>query len=309
MKAVICTRYGPPEVLQIVDVEKPVPKENEVLIKIKATTVHIGDTKIRRLAPGMGPVIDVFVKFFMRFAIGFKGPRKKILGMELSGDTEEVGKDVTRFKVGDQVFASTEFDFGTYAEYRCIPENGIISMKPANMSHDEAAPVSNGGLTALINLREGKVQKGQNVLIYGASGSVGTYAVQLAKYFGADVTGVCSTKNMELVKSIGADTIIDYTQEDFSERGIHYDFIFDTVGKITASQRKKALSHSGRYVNILALSSNIKLYREDLEFLRDLIEHQKLKTVIDRTFTLEEIVDAHRYVDKGHKVGNVIIKV
>src|SRR5512136_1401123 len=200
MKAVICTKYGPPEVLKIIEVEKPVPRNHEVLIKTIATTVHIGDTKVRRLEPGLGPVKDFFFKPLMRIMVGFKGPRKKILGMELAGDIEAIGKKVTLFKIGDPVFASTEFRFGTYAQYCCIPEDGILAIKPNNMSYEEAAPVSNGGLTALINLRKANIQKGQKVLIYGASGSVGTYAVQIAKHFGAEVTGVCSTANLKMVK-------------------------------------------------------------------------------------------------------------
>ena len=205
MKAVVCTKYGPPEVLKIVEVEKPFPKPDEVLIKILATTTHIGDTKIRRLEPGMGPVKDFFFKPIMRIIVGFTRPRKKILGMELSGEIEATGKDVTLFKVGDPVFASTEFRFGTYAQYCCIAEDGILAIKPANMTHEEAAPISNGGITALIHLRKANIKKGQKVLIYGASGSVGTYAIQIAKYYGAEVTAVCSTSNLELVKSLGAD--------------------------------------------------------------------------------------------------------
>ena len=190
MKAIICTKYGPPEVLQIKDVEKPTPKDNEVLIKVIATTVHIGDTKIRRLEPGLVPVKDFFFKPMMRIMLGFKGPRNKILGMELAGDIEAVGKDVTLFKPGDPVFASTEFRMGAYAEYCCLPEKAALTIKPENMTYEEAAPVSNAGLTALINLRKGNIQKGQKVLIYGASGSVGTYAVQVARHFGAEVTEI-----------------------------------------------------------------------------------------------------------------------
>ena len=309
MKAVICTKYGPPEVLQFKEVEKPFPKHNEVLIKVIATTVHIGDTKIRRLEPGLGPVKDLFFKPLMRIIVGFKGPRKKILGMELAGDIEAVGKDVTLFKIGDPVFASTEFRFGTYAQYCCMSEDGILTIKPSNMTYEEAAPVSNGGLTALINLRKANILKGQKVLIYGASGSVGTYAIQIAKHFGAEVTGVCSTANLEMVKSLGADKLIDYTQEDFTQSDDAYDVIFDAVGKIAYSKRKKSLTKSGVYLNVFALSGNIKLKVEDLIFLKELCEAGKLRSVIDKRYPMVQMVEAHRYVDKGHKKGNVVITI
>jgi NADPH:quinone reductase-like Zn-dependent oxidoreductase len=309
MKAVICTKYGPPEVLEIQDIEKPVPKDNEVLVKTVATTVHIGDSKIRRLEPGMGPIKDLFFKPIMRVIVGFRGPRNKILGMELSGEIEAVGNNVTQFKKGDKVFASTEFSFGAYVEYRCLAETGILSQMPTNMTYEEAATVSNGGITALICLRKASIKKGQKVLIYGASGSVGTFAVQLAKSFGAVVTGVCSTSNLDLVKSLNADKALDYTKDNFSDNLDQYDVIFDAVGKMTRSMRKISLKKKGIYLNVLSSSGNAKLKPKDLIFLKDLIEAGKLKTVIDKTYPFNQIVEAHRYVDKGHKKGNVVITV
>lgn len=309
MKAVICTKYGPPEVLQIREIARPIPKNTEVLIKIHATTVHIGDTKIRRLEPGLGRVKDVFYKPIMRLVLGFKGPRKKILGMELAGEIVDIGNDVNLFQKGDKVFGSTEVRFGTYAEYCCLPEKSILTKMSNNMSFEQAAPISNGGLTALLNLRKAKIKRGHKILIYGASGSVGTYAVQLAKYFGASVTAVCSTPNFELVNSLGADYLLDYKLEDFTLKEEKYDIILDAVGKIPFSKRRKSLSSSGIYINILDLSNQHKLKVKDLNLLKELFEKGELKSVIDKNYPIDKIVEAHRYVDKGHKKGNVIITV
>ena len=322
MKAVVHTRYGPPEVLQLREVEKPAPKNSEVLVKVHAATVTAGDCELRRF--------DIMPLFWLplRLLMGVRKPRgTKILGQEIAGEVEVVGKDVSRFKIGDQVFGSTGLRFGAYAEYACLSEKSTLAIKPAKLSYEESAGIPVGGQNALHFLRLAEIQPGQQVLIFGSSGSIGTFAVQLAKYFGAEVTAVCSTGKIEPVKSLGADHIIDYTQQDFTRDGRSYDVIFDTIGKSPFSGSMRSLNEGGSYLQanprlsdmvrgpVASRRSGKRVIlkfagesAEDLAFLAGLIEAGKLVTAIDnRRYPLEQIVEAHRYVELGHKAGNVIV--
>jgi NADPH:quinone reductase-like Zn-dependent oxidoreductase len=326
MKAVVTTKYGPPEVLELHEVDKPSPKDNEVLIKIYATTVTAGDCEMRSLDLPLG------YQLMLRLGFGITRPRRRIPGSEIAGEIEAVGKDVKRFKVGDQVFGSAGLGFGANAEYICLPENpgemeGGVAIKPANMAYEEAATVPFGGRDSLHFLRLGNIQSGQKILINGAGGSIGTFAIQLAKLDGAEVTAVDSTAKLDMLRSLGADHVVDYTQEDFTESGAIYDVIFDVIGKISFSRSEKAIAQNGTYllanpVSQMApalwtrMTSNKKVLMQtasgtvaDLVFLRKLIEAGRLRTIIDRTFPLEQIVEAHRYVEKGGKLGNVVITV
>jgi NADPH:quinone reductase-like Zn-dependent oxidoreductase len=321
MKAITYTKYGPPDVLELKEVEKPAPKDDEVRVKVSVTTATVADSRMRSFT------VPLTYWLPARIALGIRKPKNTILGAELAGEIEAVGRDIQRFKKGDQIFASTlEHGFGAYAEYICLPEDGLLALRPNNVTCEEAATLPIGGRTALYFLREANIQSGQKVLIYGASGSVGTFAVQLAKYFGAEVIGVCSSANLGLVKSLGADRVIDYTKEDFTKNGETYNVIFDTVGKASYSGCMRALKKNGTYLQAVAapgislrmlwtrITSSKRLIGggpprkpEDLVFLKELVEAGKIKPVIDRVYPMEQIVEAHRYVDKGHKKGNVVI--
>jgi NADPH:quinone reductase-like Zn-dependent oxidoreductase len=326
MKAVVNTKYGPPEVLQLIEVEKPTPNDNEVLIKIYATTVTAGDCEMRSLKLPLG------YQLMLRLGFGIRGPRNIKTGSEVAGEIEAVGKDVKQFRVGDQVYGSTGMVFGANAEYICLPEKpgemeGGVAIKPANMSYEEAATVPFGGRDALHFLRKGDLQSGQKILINGAGGSIGTFGIQLAKQYGAEVTAVDSTAKLDMLRSIGADHVVDYTKEDFTKRGEVYDVIFDVIGKVSFSRSAGSIKQNGTYLLAnpssqmvqglwVRMTSDRNVIMEtssgtiaDLIFLRGLIEEGKLTTVIDRSYPLEQIVEAHRYVEKGGKLGNVVITV
>ena len=328
MKAIVWTKYGPPDVLELREVEKPAPKDNEMLIKVRATTVTAGDCEMRSLK------FPILLSLPMRLWRGLLKPRgTAIPGTELAGEIEAIGKDVTRFKAGDQVFGSAGLSLGANAEYICVPEEpgemeGGVTIKPANMTYEEAATVPFGGRDALHFLRLGNLQRRQKILINGAGGSIGVFAVQLAKHFGAEVTAVDSTAKLDMLRSIGADHVIDYTQEDFTSNGVIYDVIFDVVGTLSLSRCARSLSSNGTYLLANPLKSQMlqgpwtrltsrkKVVMQtangtiaDLDFLRQLIEAGTIKTVVDRTYPLEHIVEAHRYVETGRKQGNVVITV
>jgi len=306
MKAFLCTKYGPPEVLQLKEIEKPSPRHNEVLIRIYSTTVSSGDCRIRSLNLTGVPVLQ---RFFARLVLGIFKPRRPVQGLWLAGVIEATGKSVKRFHVGDNVYARTpDMKFGAYAEYACLPDKSFMTLIPSNLSCEEAIAIPFGGVTALFFLQKANIQKGNKVMIYGASGAVGSLAVQIAKYYGAFVTGICGTTNIDLIKSLGADKVIDYMEENFTKDIDLYDIIFDTVGKISYIKIKSLLKPEGRFISVVT-SGHAKSEIKDLITLTELAESGKIKPVIDRKYSFEQMVEAHRYVDLGHKKGNVVITV
>ena len=304
MKAVVYTKYGPPEVLRLTEIEKPTPKENEILIKIHAATVTAGDVRLR--ASDFPPLFWLPA----RLIFGLFKPRKQILGHELSGVVEAVGNQVTKFKVGEEVFGTTTMlSTGSYAEYICIPQewkHGVVGLKPVNLNFKDAAALPIGGMTALFLWKKANITEGQRVLVYGASGSVGSFAVQIAKAFGASVTGVCSTSKVEMVRSLGADKVIDYKKEDYTTLSNEFDIVFDAVGKTTSSKAKKVLKPNGAFVSVNTITSE---KTEDLLTLKELAEKEAIIPFVDKIYPLEEIVNAHEYVDQGRKKGNVVIEI
>ena len=311
MKAIVCTAYGPPEVLQLKEVEKPAPKPNEVLIKVHATAVTASDTIVRGFKlPRWSPM-----GIMMGLAIGWNKPRKPILGMVVAGEVEAVGGEVGRLRAGELIYGSTltpkKIHFGAYAEYLCLPEDSLITRKPASLSFEEAAAIPYGAGLALFFLKGANLQRGQKVLVYGASGAIGTAAVQIARHYGAEVTGVCSAANIDLVKSLGAGAVIDYTKEDAADHLERYDAVFDAVGKAKRSTLKdlaeKALTPNGTNLSVDVGSPSNTL--EDFDLINGMVESGELRPVIDRSYPLEQMAEAHRYVDQGHKRGNVVIVV
>lgn len=310
MKAIVCTKYGPPEVLQIKEVEKPIPKSNEVLIKIYSASVSVSDCIVR------SGKVNLLLWLPMRLFVGFKRPRNPILGFELSGEIEAIGSAIKKFNIGDKIMAFTGMRFGAYAEYVCLPEDGqnmpsncILTLKPSHTSWEETAAIPSRSMLAMHYLTKANIQSGQKVLIFGASGGVGSFAVQIAKYFGAKVTGVCSTANVDLVKSLGADTVIDYTKVDFTKLNEHYDVIFDAAGKKLSVklQYKSVLKPNGKFISVD--DGNPKIHKDVLNSIKNLIEAEKIKVIIDKIFTLDQIQEAHRVVENRHKRGGVIISI